>query len=212
MAVRSVTVVGTGNVGAALAKNLVQHGIEVGLSGRDAAKAKELAGSLGAKARLVEAAAVGKGVDAVFLAVPADAAGAVLEAAGGLEGVVVVDCTNPLTWDQGPVHAPPHAGSTTADLAHRFPKARVVKAWNTFGAEFHENAKLGSTNADVYFATDDADARRTVTELARTLGFEPVDCGGLRNATHLESLAVLWIHLAMVGGKGREVAFKLLKR
>jgi len=36
--------------------------------------------------------------------------------------------------------------------------------------------------------------------------------GPLRNATLMESLAVLWLHLAMKGGQGRHVAFKLLKR
>jgi hypothetical protein len=31
-------------------------------------------------------------------------------------------------------------------------------------------------------------------------------------AQHLESLAILWIHLATVGKRGRDVAFKLLRR
>jgi predicted dinucleotide-binding enzyme len=39
-----------------------------------------------------------------------------------------------------------------------------------------------------------------------------VDAGSLRNAALLESLAVLWIHLALKGGYGRQVGFKLLKR
>jgi predicted dinucleotide-binding enzyme len=39
-----------------------------------------------------------------------------------------------------------------------------------------------------------------------------VDVGPLRNAAHLESLAILWIHLALVGGHGRNIAFKLLRR
>jgi predicted dinucleotide-binding enzyme len=47
---------------------------------------------------------------------------------------------------------------------------------------------------------------------ATKLGFEPVDVGPLRNARNLEALAILWVHLATVGGKGRDVAFKLLRR
>jgi predicted dinucleotide-binding enzyme len=45
-----------------------------------------------------------------------------------------------------------------------------------------------------------------------TLGFDPVDVGPLRNAAHLESLAILWIHLATVGKRGRDFAFKALAR
>lgn len=212
MSIRSAAVVGTGAVGAALAKNLVQHGIDVQIGGRDEGKARELALALGARARVADGPSLGKGVDVVFLAVPAAAAASVLEGAGGMKGAIVVDCTNPVSWNAGPVHEPPEEGSIAAHLARRFPATRVVKAFNTFGAEFHADAKLGATAADLYLAGDDAEAKRELSELARTLGFEPVDVGPLRNARHLESLAVLWIHMATVGGRGRQVAFKLLGR
>lgn len=51
-----------------------------------------------------------------------------------------------------------------------------------------------------------------MSELARTLGYDPVDVGPLRNAAHLESLAILWIHLATVGKRGRDFAFKAVAR
>jgi len=212
MSIRSAAVVGTGAVGEALARNLVSHGIDVQIASRDADAVQKLVAKLGDRARAVETKALGAGVDVVFLAVPADAAPLVLEAASAIGNAIVVDCTNPITWDAGPVHAPPAEVSMAAHLAHRFPKARIVKAFNTFGAEFHADAKLGATKADLYLAGDDADAKRALSELAATMGFEPVDVGPLRNARHLESLAILWIHLASVGGKGRQVAFKLLAR
>lgn len=61
-------------------------------------------------------------------------------------------------------------------------------------------------------AGDDVEAKRTVSGLAQDLGFDVVDAGPLRNARSLEHVAVLWIHLAMVGGLGRDIAFKLLRR
>ena len=51
-----------------------------------------------------------------------------------------------------------------------------------------------------------------MSAIATKAGFTPIDVGPLRNAALLESLAVLWIHLAMKGGQGRHVAFKLLER
>jgi predicted dinucleotide-binding enzyme len=48
--------------------------------------------------------------------------------------------------------------------------------------------------------------------LAEDLGFEPVDCGGLKRARYLEPLALLWINLAVVQSLGRNIAFKLIRR
>jgi predicted dinucleotide-binding enzyme len=213
MSIRKVTIAGAGNVGSALARNLLRHGIDVQLAASDLASARQAATALGERAHAVELASLREGVDALFLAVPAAAAPAVLEAARGLPaGTIVVDCTNPLRWQDGPVHTPPPEGSTAAQLARQFPALHVLKAFNTFGAEFHDRPELGAAKADLYLAGDDADAKNAVTELARTLGYDPVDVGPLRNAAHLESLAILWIHLATVGKRGRDFAFKAVAR
>jgi hypothetical protein len=213
MSIRTVTIVGAGSVGTALARNLIRHGIDVQLAARDLAKTRETAAALGPRARAVELAALQGGVDAVFLAVPASEAPAALDGAKGLAaGTIVVDCTNPLRWDNGPIHTPPPEGSMTAHLAKRFPQLRVIKAFNTFGAEFHDQPELGASSADLYLAGDDDDAKQAISELAETLGYTPVDTGPLRNAQHLEALAILWIHLATVGKRGRDFAFKLARR
>jgi len=213
MKIDDVTIVGTGAVGMALGKNLVRNGVRVQLAARDLGKARAAATALGERARGAETKALGAGVGALLLAVPANAAASVLDEARDLAaGTIVVDCTNPIAWSAGPVHAAPAEGSMAAHLAARFPRLRVVKAFNTFGAEFHEQPALGATVADAYFAGDDAEAKKSFGELARTMGFEPVDVGPLRNAANLEALAVLWIHLASVGGRGRSNAFKLLAR
>lgn len=213
MTVRHVTIAGAGNVGSALARNLARHGLDVQLAASDLASAQSAARAIGERVRAVELAALPGPVDALFLAVPAGAAPAAVEAARGLAaGTIVVDCSNPLRWDDGPVHTPPPEGSMAAHLARRFPALRLVKAFNTFGAEFHDRPELTSAAADLYLAGDDAGARAAIAELARTLGFDPVDVGPLRNAAHLESLATLWIHLATVGKRGRDFAFKALAR
>jgi 8-hydroxy-5-deazaflavin:NADPH oxidoreductase len=213
VSITTVTIAGAGNVGTALARNLVRHGIDVQLAALDLDKTRAAAAALGPRARAVELAALRDGVGLLFLAVPASAAPEVLDAAPQLaDGTIVVDCTNPLRWEAGPVHTPPSEGSMTAHLARRFPRLRLVKAFNTFGAEFHDQPQLAAGPADLYLAGDDADAKQRLGELARTLGYDSVDVGPLRNAQHLESLAILWIHLATVGQHGRDVAFKLLHR
>ncbi len=210
---RNLTIIGAGNVGSALAKNLIRHGVTVQLATADLAKTREAAAKLGPDVRAVELGSLADGIDAVLLAVPAEAAVAALAAAPGLRaGTIVIDCTNPLRWDNGPVHTPPAEGSTAAQLAAKFTQFRVRKSFNTFGAEFHAQPALSAGPADLYFAGDDADAKQQLAELARLIGYAPIDVGPLRNAALLESMAMIWIHLATVGGQGREVAFKLLPR
>ncbi|MCA9708889.1 MAG: hypothetical protein KDK70_23795, partial [Myxococcales bacterium] len=103
-------------------------------------------------------------------------------------------------------------GSNSAALAAALPGARVIKAFNTFGAEFHADPSLPGGGADVPIAGDDAEARQRVADLAESAGFTPIDAGPLRNAAVLENVAMLWIHLATVGGHGRSGAFKLVSR
>ena len=147
----------------------------------------------------------------MFIATPTAVAVQVAQEAE-LGGKIVVDCTNPLTWDDGPVWAPPAAGSVAAAIAEAVPGARVLKGFNTFGAEIHLNPDLGGTPASVLLASDDLEAKRVVAEVARAAGFAPVDSGPLRNAAALENLAVLWIHLALREGHGRSWAFKKMNR
>ncbi|MCK6586781.1 MAG: hypothetical protein L6Q76_04260 [Polyangiaceae bacterium] len=127
-------------------------------------------------------------------------------------GKVLVDCNNSLRWDKGPVWNPPAEGSLTAAIAKAVPSARVVKAWNTFGAEFHADPTTSEGPADLYMAGDDAEAKALIAQIGESAGYRPVDAGPLRNAAVLENLAILWIHLALAGGQGRNFAFRMARR
>jgi NADPH-dependent F420 reductase len=209
-----IAIIGAGNVGGSLGIHLARSGYTVRFGVRDPqdAKVKEVLAQAGKGVDAASVREAAQGADVLFVAVPANAAVAALGEAGDVTGKVVVDCNNPLTWQDGPVHAPPPEGSITAALARAFPGARVVKAFNTFGAEFHRDPKLGGTSIDVQLAGDDKEAKALVASIATRAGFTPVDCGPLRNAAVLENLAILWIHLALREGHGRDIGFKLLKR
>jgi predicted dinucleotide-binding enzyme len=207
-----IAIVGAGNVGGNLGIHLARSGFSVRFGVREGSDVKDVLAQTEGKAESSSIPEAAKWADVIFLAVPANAALEATRSMGDISGKVLVDCNNPLKWDEGPVHTPPPEGSLAAALAKAFPKVRVVKGFSTFGAEFHLNPKLGNTSIDVQLAGDDAEAKALVSSIATRAGFTPVDVGPLRNAAHLESLAILWIHLAMKGGLGREVGFKLLKR
>ncbi|NIM50921.1 MAG: NAD(P)-binding domain-containing protein [Gemmatimonadales bacterium] len=90
--------------------------------------------------------------------------------------------------------------------------ARVVKAFNTLGAQNFLNPRFGGQVANMFICGDDVAAKSTVGKLVEELGFDLVDAGPLTSARLLEPLAMLWIRLAYAEGLGPEIAFKLLRR
>jgi NADPH-dependent F420 reductase len=202
-----VAIIGAGNVGGGLGIHLSNSGFAVEFGVRPGTDVKSvLEACKGATAVSPEEAAAWG--DVVFLAVPGTVAIDVARSlAGALAGKVVVDCNNPLVWKEGPVWTPPPEGSLAAAIAKVAPGARVVKGFNTFGAEFHKDPGRAGVAAQIFLAGDDAAAKKLVTDVANAAGFRAVDAGPLRNAGVLENLAILWIHLATVGGQGRDFTF-----
>jgi predicted dinucleotide-binding enzyme len=102
-----IGVIGSGNVGGTLGRRWAEVGHEVifGLRDLQSQKAKDLLKSAG---KNLSAATVRQAVarsEVVILSVPWAAARDAVEAAGELEGKILVDCTNPLAEDfKGAVH------------------------------------------------------------------------------------------------------------
>lgn len=208
-----VAVIGAGNVGGNLGARISKSGFPVRFGVKEGAGAKEVLAKCAPDASATDAASAAAWADVVFMAVPGTVAVEVAASlARSLEGKVVVDCNNPLTWKEGPVWAPPPEGSLAHAIAKAAPGSRVVKGFNQFGAEFHGDPTLPGGGAQVFLAADDAEAKKLVSEVATKSGFRPVDSGPLRNAAVLENVAMLWIHLALVGGHGREFAFTMQRR
>ncbi len=206
-----IAVIGAGHVGGNLGTRLSQSGFAVRFGVREGTDTKALLAACkdATSATPAEAAAWG---DVVFLAVPGNVALDVARSlAAMLAGKIVVDCNNPLTWKDGPVWAPPPEGSLAAAIAKAAPGARVLKGFNTFGAEFHGDPCRAGVPANVFLAGDDADAKKVVIDVANASGFAAVDAGPLRNASVLENVAMLWIHLAMVGGQGRDFVLTMTR-
>ena len=208
---QTIAILGAGNVGGNLGVRLAASGFAIKFGVRSGSDVKDLLSRAGARAELLSPQAAAAAADIVFIATPTAVAVQVAQEAE-LGGKIVVDCTNPLTWDDGPVWSPPPQGSVAAAIAAAVPTARVVKGFNTFGAEIHLDPSLGGTVADVFLAGDDVEAKRAVAAVAEAAGFTPVDSGPLRNAAVLENLAILWIHLALREGHGRTWAFKKIAR
>jgi NADPH-dependent F420 reductase len=210
VAAMKIAIIGAGNVGGNLGARLSKSGFAVcfGLKdGKDAAALLVRCGKDATTGTVEEAARQG---DVVFLALPANVVVDVVKSLGSLlDGKIIVDCNNPLTWKDGPVWAPPAEGSLTQAIAKVAPRSKVLKAFNQFGAEHHGDPNLTGAPATVFIAGDDGAAKKSLEDIATKAGFHPIDAGPLRNAGVLENVAILWIHLAMVGGKGRGFTIEL---
>ena len=205
-----VTVIGSGNMGSGFVKQLKKAGHDVRVLGRSADKAQQLAAQYGARAvGAVEAAAS----DVLILATGYADAVPALKALGALGSKVVVDVTNPLTADYMGLTVG-HTSSAAEEIAKAVPDARVVKAFNTvFASVLAEGASLGAgKTVPVFVAGDDAQAKAATSELARSIGFDVIDSGGLKNARYLEPLAGLNIYLGYGAGLGTGIAPTWLRK
>jgi predicted dinucleotide-binding enzyme len=203
----TVAILGAGSVGRALGERLRLGGVGVRFGVREPTAAK-LTGPVAGIPTLHPVAAAAD-AELILLAVPAGAAEYTVRSAGNLAGKILLDCTNPIRWDAGPVWAPPAEGSVAQALAAAFPGVSIIKGFNHFGTEIQRNPELATGPADAFFAGDDHDAKASVLELAARMGFRAHDAGPLRNAALLENLAVLWIQLASAGGVGRNFGFRI---
>lgn len=205
----NITVIGSGNMGSGLVKQLTRAGHRVLVTGRDAAKAEALARQYGARA--VKPAEAGASELIIVATGYADAVAA-LQSLGRLEGKVVVDITNPLTADYMGLSIG-HTTSAAEEIARALPGARVVKAFNTvFAQVLDEGARLGERAVPVLIAGDDPAAKADVASIARSMGFEVIDAGALRNARYLEPLAGLNIYLGYGAGLGTSIAPTWLRK
>ena len=207
-----IAIIGTGRVAAALGQRWAGRGHMVTFASRQPGSEKvaglvEAAGANAAAARVADAVARSS---TVVLAVPFSAVRDILAQAGDLSGKVLIDCTNPIAPGLRPLFD--SATSGAEQIAGWTAGARVVKAFNTPGAENMAAPGYAGGAATMLLCGDDELAKAAVWQLAEEVGFEPVDAGPLSAARHLENLALLWIHLAQVNGLGRGIAFRLLRR
>jgi predicted dinucleotide-binding enzyme len=203
-----IAIIGAGRVGGALGRNWTRRRHTVTYGVRDpGAKAEALAQG-GAQVALPRQAV--EWSDVVVLATPWVATREVVEALEDFGGRPLLDATNPI----GPGLTSAVGSDTSGgELVQSWaPTARVVKIFNSTGAENMAAPVYGDQPTTMFYCGDDEAACGIAAKLATDLGFDAVSVGPLRNARLLESLALLWITLATGQSANRGMAFKLLRR
>jgi len=193
-----IGIIGSGNMGRSLGILWAQQGHEVFFGARTVEKGQEVAAIAGHKTEggsNEAAAAFGavllytvRGVNPVEVFPSVDI----------LNGKILIDCNNQEIPEN--FEYPAITQSLAEKLAAEVPQAHVVKAFNTMAQELFElsPAPLKDYNVSVFVAGDDESAKQTVMQLAQEIGFNPIDCGVLRNARLIEGLGD-FIRLLMIG-------------
>lgn len=204
----NIAIIGTGNVGGALATKWAHkgHRIFLGVKDNKQFKGKELLQNPNTSLHsITEAVQLS---EIILIATPATVAVEVAQSLGDTTGKIIIDSMN-IVMGRGP------AGFTnTADaiLAHT-QTLDVVKCFNTTGFNNMINPVYGEVAIDAFVAGDSVKGKDAAIQLAKDAGFaECYHVGGNDRFLLMEQFAFFWINLAMFQGQGREIGFKLLKR
>jgi hypothetical protein len=203
-----IAIIGIGNVGGALSAAWARAGHRIFLGVRNLQSEKATA--LCAASPLVTTHSPKDAVhsaEVVLFAVPPDAIRQIVDAIGDLKNKVLIDATNSVRARAGNF-------ASVADALREWTKNEdVVKCFNTTGFNVMVNPTFGELAADMFMAGSSSRAKSVARLLALDAGFaQCLDLGGNDRIPLLESLAMVWIDLALFQGQGREIAFKLLKR
>lgn len=202
-----IAIIGSGNVGGALAQGWVNAGHTVTFGVRNE---KEFKGTEVSKLKNISVAFISDAVAAseivVIAAVP-QAIESIIKSMGDVSNKVIIDAMNS-------VRVKPETYSNSTEALMKLTKCKdIVKCFNTTGAENMANPVYSGKGIDMFYAGDSDKAKRVAEQLAKDLGFENVyNFGGSDKFQLLEQFALSWINLAIMQGYGRSIAFKILRR
>ena len=183
---------GTGDQGRGLAHRLAAAGNPVIIGSRSEGRARRAAAELGGGGiRGMANADAAREADVVIVAVPWEGHRDLLASlAGPLAGKIVIDCVNPIGFDQrGAYPLPVPEGSAAQQAAAVLPGSRVVGAFHHVSAVVLLDPEIGSVDLDVMVLGDDRGATDLVQALAaRIPGVRGVYAGRLRNSGQVEAL------------------------
>ena len=182
---------GTGDQGRGLARRFALAGHSVIVGSRSRERAHVAAQEIGHNVRGLGNRDAARDAAVVIAAVPWEGHADLLSGlAADLAGKIVVDCVNPLGFDQRGAYAlPVPEGSAAEQAAALLPGSRVVAAFHHVSAVLLLDPEVDTIDLDVLVLGDDRQATDLVQALtARIPGVRGIYAGRLRNCGQIEAL------------------------
>ena len=193
----------SGSMGSAITKSIAKGPYRLLLMSNDAGKLQELQSDIVKEFPDAEAEVIQTLIDArwkadiFILAVPYAAEAEIVPEIKDLaEGKIVISITNPINKDLSGLVTQPGT-SAAEELQKLLPQSKVVKAFNTtFAADF-THPVIDGKQVDSFIAGDDEQSVKTVSEMIKTAGFNPIIAGGLSVSRTLENMQLLLMQLGL---------------
>lgn len=207
-----VAVIGSGNIGKAVAANLVKGNRPVIIASRKTEDAEALAESLGVQATASTVKSAIEEADIIILAVWFDTIKELLNTySSEFQGKIIIDPSNPIApdGDGGFKKIIGEHESSGEILAGLIPKgATFAKAFGTLGAgSLESEAHRASEKAVLIYATDDTSINGKIEELIQDSGFNAFRVGGIDQSIRIEVFG----DLHEFGALGKAVTVRELK-
>jgi 8-hydroxy-5-deazaflavin:NADPH oxidoreductase len=183
-----IGIIGTGNIGGALATHWAKAGHELLISSRHPEELKDLAKSLGPKVRVGTPREAAQFGDVILLSVPYKATPDIgRDLANELKGKILLDTGNPYPFRDGAMANDARKRGTGVTSKEYLPGVRLVRAFNAINESNLKND--GNHKPERYaipLASDDAQGLKVAQRLVRDAGFDPVVVGGLDRAREFD--------------------------
>ena len=185
-----VAVIGLGNIGKAVASNLVKGNREVILASKKIEDASALASQLGTLAKSADVKTAIKDADIVIMSVWFSTIQELFKQyATELQGKIIIDPSNPIAPDGNGgfkkiIGADESAGEILTSLVPN--GAKLVKALGSLGAGSLAAEGFQSPAKVLFYASDDNSLDNAVETLIKDNGFEPVKIGGIDQSIKME--------------------------
>ncbi|ADW68502.1 NADPH-dependent F420 reductase [Granulicella tundricola] len=169
-------IIGSGNVGKALATAFARKNLEVAIASRRSVELLEPIAKAIGPTIIPKALKDAVEADIIFLAIPFGTQKEVAKAARSWQGKIVIDVIN--AYGVSPEELEDLPSSVV--VSHSFPGATLVKAFNHLPAEvLAQDPKVKDGRRVVFLSSDDESAADKVATLVERLGFAPVKLGKL---------------------------------
>ena len=211
-----IGIIGSGLVGQVLAKAFNAEGHNVTLGTRNTTKEEVVKFNEATGIAVADFENTAANAELIVLATKGTVTEDALKLAGinNFSGKIIIDATNPIA------DAPPLNGalqfftSMNESLMERLqklaPDAKFVKAFNSIGNALMYKPNLAGGPPTMFICGNDDNAKKTVTQILTSFGWETEDMGKAEVAGSIEALCILWCARGFNQNKWMH-AFKLLK-
>ncbi len=203
-----IAIIGTGNVGGALATQWAKAGHQILLGTRDLDKFEDKHLLNNANTTLLTISESAENAEVILIAAVPQATQSIAEQIKAFaKDKIVIDAMNAVRIK------PEGFNNSFEALKSYLPESEIVKCFNSTGFENMANPIYHGEGIDMFVAGSSIKGKEIAQKLALDAGFSACwDFGGDDKAQLLEHFALCWINLAIMQGHGRNMAFKVIKR